>query len=154
MRGVGQARVHHLECVEIEIDEWEPGKGWKTNERTAYGRLTAEEVQWLAMRYRTEQDERRLSTFLDEDFLSDWGKAEPRRLSDEGYLVETGDGVFARRSGAPGAIGAGMFSVSIGSRRFTCLRVIDVEERASEQGILVEAYVDETGRTMHGRQNG
>lgn len=147
MRGTRKARVHDLACVEIEVDEWEPDKGWKANERTTFGRLTDDEVQWLAI-CRTVGGERRLSTFLDETFQADWGKADPRHLSDGGRFLETHPGVFQRRNGDPGAIGAGIYSVCIGSRHFTCLRVIDVEEKPTEQGILVEAYVEETGRTV------
>lgn len=60
----------------------------------------------------------------------------------------TSDGVFERAAGEPGALGAGVFTVRVGERTFTCLRVIDVDEDAGEDGILVEAYLEPGGRTV------
>ncbi len=49
-----------------------------------------------------------------------------------------------------------MYSVRIGGRQFTCLRVLDVEEEPDQEGILVEAFLTRQGRTVlfrryHGR---
>ena len=147
MRAVLQARIHDLDGVEIEVDDWSPEDGWKPADRTMWGRLTGESVQWLGVA-RVVEGERRLSTFLDEGFAADWGGEEPRRLQDAGCFVEEGDGVFTQRNLEPGGIGAGMFSVRIGNRSFTCLRVIDVDEEPNEEQMLVEAYLTESGRTV------
>jgi len=147
MRSVRRARVHDLEGVEIEVDEWTREEGWEPVKWTMYGRLSEMEVQWLATA-RMVDGERRLSTFLDEEFMADWGGPEPRRLEDKGRFVEVEDGVYEQRKVEPGGIGAGMFTISVGDRRFTCLRVLDVPERVDEGGTLVEAYLEKNGRTV------
>jgi hypothetical protein len=147
MRAVRQARIHDLDGVEIEVDDWTREGGWEPSERTMWGRLTDESVQWLGVA-RMVEGERRLSTFLDEGFADDWGGEEPRQLRDGGRFAEKAEGLFAQQDAAPGEIGAGMFSVRIGNRCFTCLRVIDVDEKPREEQTLVEAYLTEDGRTV------
>ena len=94
------------------------------------------------------EGERRLSTFLDEGFADDWGGEEARRLRDGGRFAEKEEGRITQRNCGSGEIGAGMFSVRIGNRSFTCLRVIDVDANPDEEQTLVEAYLTESGRTV------
>jgi len=97
---------------------------------------------------------RRLRTFLDKDFNHDWGET-PRHLKDEGRYAMVKDGHYRQNNHLQQAIGAGRFSVRIGARTFSCVRVLDLEGAGSEKGTLVEAYVTEKGRTeLFRRYNG
>lgn len=147
MRGVQEARIHDLDGVEIEVDEWSREGGWEPGKWVMWGRLTAAAVQWLATS-RVVEGKRVLQTFLDEGFEDDWEGEEPRGLVDAGRFVEIEPGVFRQRDPESGEIGAGMFSVRIGERRFTCLRVIDVDREPNEEQTLVEAYLAKSGRTV------
>ncbi len=154
MHAVRPASIHATECVELEENDWEPEKGWTMDAWKMYGRLTEDAVQWLAT-FRIVKGKRVLYTFLDEGFDEDWGEM-PRRLEDRGRFVLEKDGSFkqrrSRRHCSAEAIGAGMFRVRIGERALTCLRVLDVHEEPSEKGILFEAYLTRTGRTVLGRR--
>jgi len=148
MQGARPARIHDMEGVELNVDEWEPEKGWIPSERTMYGRLTEDSVQWLAVSRINGDGKRLLYTFLDEGFEEDWGPPMVRRMEDRGRFVRQEDGSFKQRGRVPEARGAGMFSVKIGDRRFMCLRVLDGEDEPSEEGELMEAYLTREGRTV------
>lgn len=147
MRGAQEARIHDLDGVETDVDEWSAEDGWEPGKWTMWGRLTDDAVQWLATS-RLVEGKRQFRTFLDEGFEDDWGGEEPRKLEDRGCFIEEEDGVFRQKKAKSGAIGAGIFSVRIGEKRFTCLRVIDVDEEPNEEQTLVEAYLTKTGRTV------
>ena len=89
-------------------------------------------------------------TFLDKDFDFDWGQM-PRKLEDCGHFVTQTDGSLKRLHSLDDneASGAGVFSVSIGERHFTCLGVfelgIPLESHAVHQTV---SYVTEAGRTV------
>jgi len=147
---VRPARIHDLDCVEMEVNECpaaEPSTRGQVH-WLMYGRLTDDKAQWLAT-LRVVDGKRVLYTFLDEGFEEDWGEA-PRRLEDRGAYVRQQDGSFkrSRRRASAEATGAGVFRVRIADRSFTCLRVLDVGTVPSETGILVEAYVNREGRTV------
>ena len=147
MHAVRPADIHGVACVEIDVADWAPKTGWTPSAWTMHGRLTDDTVQWLATS-RLQDGMRKLRTFLDEDFGADWGPPSPRRIEDTGQLVRQKDGAFRLKRGASGPLGAGVFNVKIGTRRFTCLRVFDVEAEPSETQELVEAYLARSGRTV------
>jgi hypothetical protein len=153
------ACVHEVDCVEIEVVERQvsasPTRG--PAEWLMYGRLTEQKAQWLAT-LRLTEDRRVLYTFLDDGFDVDWGE-DVRRIEDCGCYVRQADGEFAlrkrRHPSSVAPIGAGVFRVRIGERSFTCLRVLDVGDGPDEGGMLVEAYLDRSGRTvLFRRHNG
>jgi RNA polymerase sigma factor (sigma-70 family) len=147
MRARRDASIHGLDCVEIDVDVWEPEGGWTPGEWTMWGQLAEDAVQWLAVAHLTD-GRRRLQTYLDDGFDSDWGEPDPRRLSDQGRFVEDGPGVYTQRPRAAGEIGAGMFVVTVGEREFTCLRVLSVDPQPQPGGILMEVYLTKEGRTV------
>ncbi|MFO7900171.1 MAG: hypothetical protein R6V58_14070 [Planctomycetota bacterium] len=151
LRAVRPARVHGVDCVEIEVRDWEPKAGGAAPWRM-FARLTETTAGWLATLKLDEDGTRELFTCLDEGFDDDWGEA-PRRLEDRGRFRETDDGVYVQsddrslRTG--GAIGLGVARVRIGQRAFTCLRVLDLDEgQPDERGILMEGYLTRAGRTI------
>jgi len=154
MVGVRPARIHDLECVEIQVNDWEPNAGWQLGTWMMFARATADRAEWLAQ-CRLVGAERVLCTFLDEGFEADWGST-PRHIADEGRLVPNLDGSF-RLTAAPTPVvhdvfGAGMFRVRVGSRDFTCLRVVSLTGVPSEEGILYLSFVTRDGRTILGRR--
>lgn len=146
-QAVQEARVHDLDCVEVNSDEWEVGTGWSPSKWTMYVRLTEEAVEWVAVQG-TEKGKHVFRSYLDEGFDADWGPAMPRQLADGGTFVAQTDGTYAMNEHAPGEIGAGMFDVTIGEKTFTCLRVIDTHAQRREDGTLMEAFLTCEGRTV------
>lgn len=156
MQAVRPAKIHDIDGVEIDISEWKPKTGWMPSAWTMYGRLTEEKAQYLAKLF-VHDGKRIMWTFLDEGFNDDWGES-PRRVENRDCFVLQKDGSF-KQVYTPlelEAIGTGVFSVKIGERSFTCLRVYDlkgsVKDKASRGGELTEGYVTQTGRTVLVRQ--
>jgi len=144
------ARVNDVAGVEIQVNDWSPETGWEVDWRRMFGRVTDTAVQWLAT-WQVRPDESVLDTFLEEGFQQDWRGEEPRKLEDRGRYVLGKDGTYTTRAALrnkPGAIGAGMFRVHIGSRAFTCLRVLDTNGAPDERGMLLEVYLTRNGRTV------
>lgn len=157
MQAVRPAKIHDIDGVEIDISEWKPETGWTPSAWTMYGRLTEEKAQYLAKLF-VHDGKRIMWTFLDEGFNDDWGES-PRRVENRDCFVLQKDGSF-KQVYTPReleAIGAGVFSVKIGERSFTCLRVYDlkgsVKDKASRGGELTEGYVTQAGRTVLVRQH-
>jgi len=123
-----EAEVHGVDGAEIEMIEWDPADAVWKSDYTHYARLTETTIQWLATSH-LRKGKRILHTFLDEGFEADWGESS-RLLEDAGRLVRGTEGTYTI-AGEPSErvhdeLGAGMFRVCIGSREFTCLRVIDL----------------------------
>lgn len=147
MHAVPDASVHGLDCAEVEVAVWERETGRGPGEWTMWGRLTNDTVEWLAVADLTE-GRRRLSTSPDEEFAENWGGPVPRRLEDKGRFAEEAAGVLTQRERTAGEIGAGMFTVQIGERQFTCLRVLDADPDPQPGSVLLEAYLTRKGRTL------
>jgi hypothetical protein len=144
---VRPARIHDLDGVEINVDEWNVDTGWMPSTRTMYARITDETVEWMAVSY-IEDGKRTLVSYLDEGFDKGWGPPMVRHIADRGGFVRQEDGSYVLAEHAPGEIGAGMFEVSIGAHAFTCLRVIDIYGEPSEERTLMEAFLTRDGRTV------
>jgi hypothetical protein len=145
------ARVHGVECVEIEVKEWRPGGSW-TTPLVFYAREEADaESRWLAVAV-IDDGEKKIVTFRDEEFESQWGASDApfRTLFDDGRYERLADGRYRITSGK--GLGAGTYDVTIGDRTFRCLRVLEPDLDVPEGGELVEAYVTPEGRTVLSRR--
>lgn len=152
----GPSRVHGQDCVRIDVSERD-ASGTAHDSLTMYGRLADNEAQWLAVVARHGQRED-IFTYLDEGWESQWGGHLPRRLADTGAFVDHGSGevASAKPPMAGGVLegGAGVFDVTVGDRRFRCLRILHLdldlgdEATGDDQGLLIEAYLTEDGRTL------
>lgn len=131
MRVTAPAEIHGVEGVEIEVTE-KPVEQGASRIVAMYARLTDDAVGWLAV-MREAGGKRVLTTFLDEGFEEDWG------------------GLVARWIG-PETTAAGVWEVTVGERSFRCLRVIDVGRPPRETDVLIEAFLDERGRTVLARR--
>ncbi len=141
--------VHDVGGVEMEIRTWEPRNGWLSSTWEICGRLTPTAAEYLAVSL-LDDGKRLLNTFLDEGFDSDWGQM-PRILEDRGRFATQADGSLkqAKNLENVAASGAGVFSVSIGKRDFTCLRVLQLEAPLGTlDAPATEGYVTEDGRTV------
>jgi RNA polymerase sigma-70 factor (ECF subfamily) len=148
LRVVRPAKVHSVEGVEIEVRPWKPETGWQTP-WSMYGRLTDQKAQYLAV-IQPVEGSAFLQTFLDEGFDWDWGEMD-RVLEDQGRFVEEADGSLnrVRSSSASESSGAGIFSVEIGGKRFTCLRTLEVSDDVNAKTArLTESYLTREGRTV------
>jgi hypothetical protein len=160
----GPARVHGIECLEVSMLAWEPDRGlWGPDyTHTHFARLTEQEVQWLAT-MRTVDGTNVLYTFLDDGFDRDWGTM-PRLVPGGARAAETPQGDLAIELGGPGRLGdelaAGMFTVAIGPRSFTCLRTLSLDtvslaKQSLERQAMAEHFYAETGKlVLFRRYNG
>jgi hypothetical protein len=158
------AAIHDVEGVEILSDRWNTAAGWQRDIPTRwFYRLTDEHVQWLG-ELSTEctchgPEYQVLHTFLDSEDgdLSDptkLGKLEDaqnsRQIEDMGRYVQQPDGSYRQRRGrrysTTKALGAGMYRIGIGDRRFTCLRVMEIDDDMPD--VLDVAFVTRQGRTV------
>ncbi|MDE0299440.1 MAG: hypothetical protein OXN17_12475 [Candidatus Poribacteria bacterium] len=149
MEVTAAASVHGMEGVEIAIQTWKTHDGWCSPPWNMYGRLTRKTAEYLAVS-QVHDGKRLLYTHLDRDFDYDWGII-PRLLEDHGLFTTQTDGSIMRlhclEGDTPSA--AGVFSVTIGERHFTCLRVLELgiplESHDTHQTV---SYVTEAGRTV------
>jgi len=146
------AEVHGVEGVEIPMLDWEPPEARWREGYTHVARLTDTAVQWLATSH-VRKGSRVLRTFMDDGFESDWGESS-RVLEDTGRLVDD-DGGF-RIAGGPDktvhdVLAQGMFRVTVGERRFTCLRVIDLRTGVGGSGQLEREILSESFYTRRDR---
>jgi len=111
MEGAAPARVHGVECVEIQVKEWRRD-GTLTPASVFYAREeTGAESRWLAV-VDWEDGVRNGVTFRDEDFASQWGASSApfRELFGDGRYELLADGSYQITSGR--GLGAGTYEVS------------------------------------------
>lgn len=134
-------------AVDIKIDELScTGGDPKTFRFTCV--LHQNEARWLAVSIQTVNGTT-TTTVADPDFEAQWGPLGQRGLTDNGRYEPVPDGSY-RLTDAQGH-GAGVFMVTIGPRRYTCLRVLELHA-ADESNELSEAFVEPGGRTILYRQ--
>ena len=145
MEVIGNAVVHGEESLEVQVDEYENG-AWKENAFRHFTQLGDQFIKCLAvLSYRNGVPH--LDTFLDEQFHENWGQKVTRIWQDEGrFQVVDENHIITLDPNKSG--GAGFFEVTIGEKTFHCLRVMDTYWATSNEGILVEAYLSQEGRTV------
>ena len=148
-RALRSAKVHNIEGVQIEIRPWKPEKGWQPT-GTMHGRLTERTAQWLAINL-VHEGKSQVETFLDEDFDCDWGAVD-RVVEDRRAVRREPDGAL-RLMDRPAALletGAGLFTVEIGGKRLTCLRVLMLMECSGEDDAesVQDSYLTQEGRVV------
>lgn len=145
MAVTGKARVHGIEGVELTARE----EGQDKIGRTFVAQLTDTHCRYLAT-VRKDGDVRNYITFLDEDFLPNWGFGE-NNCGNETNPVPKGD---IRREGSVVTTQnkdflldiVGRFSVTIGGKSYDTVCVMDVE--ANGCGVATEQYLDKNGKTI------
>ena len=157
MQVVRNSRVHDVDGVEIDANTWNPKTGWIQSAWQIHGRSTDERVEYLAVS-EIYDGKRYLETYLDKDFAFNWGQM-LRELKDQGRFVPQADGSLKQVHGgeimeasdATDTIAAGIFSVMVGERHFTCLRIFDFVTpvtAARHDASIAESYLTKDGRTV------
>ena len=150
MVATGPARIHQVDCIEIQVNEWLRGEGWTIAKRLIYGKIEEiDESRWIAVITQSE-GKKVFFTFVDEGFDVEWGGNHTRKLYDDGRYQLQADGSYKIADGK--GLGAGVYDVTIGENTFCCLRVLDPDLSVPEGGELVEAYVERRGRTVFFRR--
>lgn len=149
LRATRKARIHKVEGVEIEVEEWWWEEGWRPITVYYYGRVLEDKVEWLAGMHKSGEGTN-INTFLDESFV--WAYPINQRLISEGDLFETlpdGSLKTTRDRDDFTESGAGYFSVRIGDRSFTCLRIVGLEGAITDKDTCVtEAFLADSGRMV------
>lgn len=143
------AKIHGVEGVEIDINLWKAESGWLPSAEKIYGALDEEKARYLAVSI-YHNGTALFQTFLDEHFAYDWGEME-RRIEDLGRFSLQPDGSLKQsHTGQPlDAYGAGIFSVEVGKRAFTCLRALQVEgDVTNVDAPITASFITQEGRTV------
>ena len=151
---VRQSSIHNVEGVEIDVQTWKTQTGWLSPAWQIHGRLTEETAEYLAVSEFCD-GKRHFETYLDKDFDFHWGRIS-RKLEDQGRFELQADGSLKQVHSVDSveASGAGVFSVAVGERHFTCLRIIELDAPVAKIGrdfLIGEAYVTKEGRTVLNR---
>jgi len=145
MQVIGKAIVHGEEALEIQVDEYESGM-WKENCARHYTQLGDQFIKELAV-LAYQDGVPCFDTFLDEHFHENWGQKTPRFWKAEGRF-QIVDESHINTENPQKTGGVGFYNVTIGKRTFPCLRVLETDWAVGKEGILVEAYLSQEGRTV------
>jgi hypothetical protein len=85
MRAMSRARVHDIDCVEIHVNQWTRDGRWSPSHFFYAREEEDSESRWLAVVF-IRNGIKYLTTFLEDDFESQWGKSDSpsRSLFDDG----------------------------------------------------------------------
>lgn len=139
-----KAIISGVECVEIEGKEYEPTDKL-VGEYAEYLRLTHDAVQAVA-EWHMENGVKKLSTFLDEDFLFHYGWGEDnygfpiKLISNPDLKLIEGEIIYTKEE-VLGVVGR--YDVTINNKTYDTVRYVLVEK-----GLLAEKYIDQNGRTI------
>ncbi len=150
---VGPARLRDTDCVELRLQEYANRKDWPTefNPGYMYALLDDQGARWVGV-VKTLRGRRVFELLGDRTFEANWGGSMNRRIVDDGRYERLSDGAY-KTTDAQG-LGAGTYDVTIGDNRFCCIRILDPIPGLSSPngGELVEAFVEEGGRTVFFRR--
>ena len=164
MRVTGPARVHGLDGVEItarllsarEAEEDDPmsepivSSGAREGDWRFVAQIRDDHTRFLAAE-RREGENKILSTFLDPDFLDNWGCGEnnqgnPIFIAPRGLIRRQGGAVICRDEGKEIVDMVGRCELILDGEKYDAVCVMDVN--ANVEGVLSEQYLDENGRTI------
>jgi hypothetical protein len=148
-----KTRIHEREGYEIRQRDYS-ASGDLRRESYAYGILKDGMAHWLA--WWNMSDEAKIITWKDEGFEWDWG-ATPTRITDAGRYRWQDDCHLEQSSNVlnlpkVNRNGAGLWLLKVGGREHRCLRVMEVDNPSDFGTSLLEAYVNEDGRTLMTRR--
>jgi hypothetical protein len=148
-----KTRIHEREGYEIRTRDYS-SSGDLRRESYAYGILQGGMAHWLA--WWNMSDEAKIITWKDEGFEWDWG-ATPTRIVDAGRYHWQDDRRLELNREVQSLPkvnrnGAGLWLLKIGGREHRCLRVMEVDDPARAGTSLLEAFVNEEGRTLMTRR--
>jgi len=150
LKVIGRASVHGIEGVEITAQLTSLNDtGYTENAtRTFVAQLTDTHSRFLCESHET-GGVRRLYTFLDEEFLKNWGYGTDNcgneiHVRQKGLIRREGDAIASEAGSALDI--AGRYRVMIGSKAYDTILVMDIE--TYDSGVMSETYLDQNGRTV------
>lgn len=152
---IRKAKIHDVECLELHGFEYDID-GNLIAESINYAKIDRGYLRTYAFQY-VERDNTWLTTWKDNDFDANWNydPGVPIKIVDVGKWRILDDEHFT--DGGPISTppdvnpnGAGVYEVRIGEAVHRCLRVL--EPSNSAEGTMVEAFVNQHGRTMLARR--
>lgn len=149
MQVTGKAKVHGIEGVELSAREAPYDNPKEANERTFVAQLTDTHCRYLAA-FQNEGNVRQYTTFLDEEFLPNWGYGEDNcgnetHLAPKGEILRNGSVVTTAGKRFMLDI-VGRYTVTIGGKAYDTVCVMDLEDRHC--GVVLEQFLDRNGRTI------
>ena len=149
MEVVGRAAVHGVEGVEIVAQDYDDRKpGSSPIPRIFVAQLTDTHCRYLAV---TNHDDgiKKISTFLDETFLANWGQQSVDNCGNDIYPKPKG---LITRDGSNIQVASnaldvvGRYTVTLSGKKYDCICVLYVEDEV--HGVLTEQFIDSNGRTV------
>jgi len=143
VRTVGPVRLHGVEGLEMQEDEYDHEYGWQSDRHWTFVAVCEDRARWLGTD-RGSKGVRVIRTFLDEGFDEDWGGF-ALALRDTGRFQRQPDGSLVQRHGldheGDSASVLGLARLTVGQRAFDCVHVIDVPAAPTETDSLMESFV-------------
>jgi len=154
MEVVGKAEVHGIEGVEISAVSYGTENYYRTAkeskfERTLIAQLTDTHCRFLAESH-FENGVRKLYTFLDDYFISNWGFGEDNcgtevDLKVKNLLKRDGNTITVQTPSETIDV-VGSYNVTIGGKTYETICIMDI--RCFDDNIVSEEYIDRNGRTI------
>lgn len=148
MKVVGKAKVHGIEGVEIAASEMSESGG-ELATRSFVAQLTDTHCRYLAA-LQEENSVKNLVTFLDDEFLRDWGIGEDNcgnltNLSQKGVIRRDGSAIHVAENAYPLDI-VGRYHITLGEKQYDTVCVMDLT--SADSGVITEQFLDREGRTI------
>ncbi|MGI6705817.1 MAG: RNA polymerase sigma factor [Clostridia bacterium] len=150
---VGKAMVHGIEGVEIVAvensdKEFDAINSAAKVDRTFVMQLTETHTRILLESHHV-GDVKRIYTFLDEEFLKNWGYGEDNcgnetHIKPKGIITVDGDRICCKQKDALDVVGR--YEVTVGKKTYDTILVVDVE--SYNGGVMSQTYLDKNGRTV------
>lgn len=150
---VGKAMVHGIEGVEIVATDNSSEDSNAIGSTSKAGRTFVMQLTDTHCRFLLEShyvgDVKHTSTFLDEEFLENWGIGENNcgnetHVRPRGLISADEDRITCKERDVLDV--AGRYEVTIGNRKYDTILVVDVE--SCNKGVMTQTYLDKNGRTI------
>ena len=150
---VGKAMVHGIEGVEIAVFENSPKEfnaidSTMKADRTLVIQLTETHSRFL-LESHFAGDVKHTSTFLDEEFLKNWGYGvdncgKETHIKPKGIISLDGDRITCKEKDALDVVGR--YDVIVGRKTYDTILVVGIE--SCNGGLMSQTYLDKNGRTV------
>lgn len=150
---VGKAVVHGIEGVEIIAIENSPKEFNQIDSAVKADRTFVMQLTETHSRILLEShyvgDVKHTYTFLDEEFLKNWGYGEDNcgnetHIKPKGLITIEGNKLTAKETNVLDIVGR--YEVIIGNKTYDTILVVDIE--SYNGGIMSETYLDKNGKTV------
>lgn len=138
---IGKIQVHGIDGVEILSTEFN-----SKDKRYQAVQLTDTHIRYLSDTH-YQGDVKSVTTFLDDDFLANWGYGEDNfgretLLKANGLIKIENDMITSEKSNISDVVGR--YSVKISEKEFDTILLLQLDEN----GAMTESYIDQKGRTV------